>query len=91
MPVCVDPPHSVGTRELSSDGILDVAHVASQGLVAGASVVLVDFHPESDEALVDGPQALLMDELSKFLDDMAGSHEFYQTRLKIWQAGQAIC
>jgi len=56
MPVCVDPPYSVGTRELASDGILDVAHVASQGLVAGANVVLVDFHPESDEALVDGPQ-----------------------------------
>jgi 3-deoxy-7-phosphoheptulonate synthase len=86
MPVCVDPSHSVGTRELSSDGILDVAHVASQGLVAGANMVLVDFHPEPTKALVDGPQALLMDELPKFLDDMAASHEFYQKRLKIWQA-----
>jgi hypothetical protein len=28
----------------------------------------------------------LMDELPKFLDDMAASHEFYQKRLKIWQA-----
>ena len=86
MPVCVDPSHSVGTRELSSDGILDVEHVASQGLVAGANMVLVDFHPEPTKALVDGPQALLMDELPKFLDDMAASHEFYQKRLKIWQA-----
>ena len=86
MPVCVDPSHSVGTRELSFDGILDVEHVASQGLVAGANMVLVDFHPEPTKALVDGPQALLMDELPKFLDDMAASHDFYQKRLKIWQA-----
>ncbi|MCB1644400.1 MAG: hypothetical protein KDI36_03060 [Pseudomonadales bacterium] len=85
MPVCVDPSHSVGTRERSSDGILDVAHVAAQGLVAGANMVLVDFHPEPASALVDGPQALLMDELPRFLDDMQASHEFYRKRLAIWQ------
>jgi 3-deoxy-7-phosphoheptulonate synthase len=84
MPVCVDPSHSVGTRDCSSDNILDVAHAASQGLVAGANMVLVDFHPEPTKALVDGPQALLMDELSRFLDDMQASHEFYLQRRKIW-------
>ena len=84
MPVCVDPSHSVGTRDKSSDNILDVAHAASQGLVAGANMVLVDFHPEPTSALVDGPQALLMSELSRFLDDMAASHEFYLQRRKIW-------
>jgi 3-deoxy-7-phosphoheptulonate synthase len=86
MPVCVDPSHSVGTRERSSDDILDIAHAASQGLVAGANMVLVDFHPEPTKALVDGPQALLMDELSRFLDDMQASHEFYLQRRKIWQS-----
>jgi len=84
MPVCVDPSHSVGSREKSPDGILDVAHAAAQGLVAGANLVLVDFHPEPATALVDGPQALLMDELPRFLDDMAKCHEFYQSRKSLW-------
>ena len=85
MPVCVDPSHSVGSRDRSSDNILDVVHAAAQGLVAGANMVLVDFHPEPSTALVDGPQALLMDELPHFLDDMSACHEFYKKRLGIWQ------
>ena len=85
MPVCVDPSHSVGTRDTSSDGILDVAHVASQGIVSGANMVLVDFHPKPSAALVDGPQALLMDELPKFLEDMSESEAFYQRRREIWR------
>lgn len=84
MPVCVDPSHSVGSRDKSSDGILDVVHVAAQGAVAGANMVLVDFHPEPTQALVDGPQALLMEELPRFLDDMAACHEFYGKRKEIW-------
>ncbi len=84
MPVCVDPSHSVGTRDSAPDGILDVAHAAAQGLVAGANMVLVDFHPHPASALVDGPQALLMDELPRFLDDMNRSHEFYLARKEIW-------
>ncbi len=85
MPVCVDPSHSVGNRERSSDHILDVAHTAAQGVVAGANMVLVDFHPEPGKALVDGPQALLMQELPKFLEDMNASHAFYQQRRAIWE------
>jgi len=34
MPVCVDPSHSVGSRERSPDGLLDVMHVTAQGVVA---------------------------------------------------------
>ena len=58
MPVCIDPSHSVGTRDISSDGIPDIFHATAQGLVAGANMVLVDFHPNPAEALVDGPQAV---------------------------------
>ena len=85
MPVCVDPSHSVGGRDKSPDGILDIVHAAAQGVVAGANVVLVDFHPEPAKALVDGPQALLLEELPPFLDDMNACHAFYRRRLKIWQ------
>ena len=40
MPVCVDPSHSVGTREQGLDGIPDVFHAAAQGVIAGANMVL---------------------------------------------------
>ena len=53
MPVCIDPSHSVGTRAISSDGIPDIFHATAQGLVAGANMVLVDFHPNPAEALED--------------------------------------
>lgn len=80
MPVCVDPSHSVGTRDHSPDGLLDVFHATAQGVIAGANMVLVDFHPVPPKALVDGPQALKMDELSWFLDDVAIAREAYEKR-----------
>jgi len=75
MPVCVDPSHSVGSRMASPDGILDVMHVTAQGVLAGANMVLVDFHPNPAKALVDGPQALRLDELPHFLADVAIARE----------------
>ena len=63
MPVCVDPSHSVGTRNRAPDGILEIFHATMQGVIAGANMILVDFHPAPTKALVDGPQALLMEEL----------------------------
>src|SRR5574340_633109 len=42
MPVCVDPSHSVGSRQASPDGILDTRHGTAQGVLAGANMVLVD-------------------------------------------------
>ena len=84
MPVCVDPSHSVGTREASPDGILDVLHSMSQGIIAGANMVLVDFHPFPTEALVDGPQALTLDELPKFIKDAQISREAYKQRVALW-------
>jgi 3-deoxy-7-phosphoheptulonate synthase len=80
MPVCIDPSHSVGTRAAAPDGMLDIFHVVAQGVVAGANMVLVDFHPEPAKALVDGPQALLMSELPWFLDDVALVREAYEKR-----------
>ena len=80
MPVCIDPSHSVGLREASPDGILDIFHAASQGVIAGANMVLVDFHPAPLKALVDGPQALLLKELPHFIEDMKISREAYEKR-----------
>ncbi len=81
MPVCIDPSHSVGSREASPDGLMDVFHVTAQGIVAGANMVLVDFHPKPSKALVDGPQALLMSELPYFLEDCRIAREAYEKRV----------
>ncbi len=45
LPVCIDPSHSVGKRFTAPDGLLDIEHVTAQGIIAGANMVLVDFHP----------------------------------------------
>jgi 3-deoxy-7-phosphoheptulonate synthase len=82
LPVCIDPSHSVGARSVAPDGLLDVFHVTAQGVIAGANLVLVDFHPHPEEALCDGPQALLMDELQPFLEDLAIARRAYEERLR---------
>lgn len=80
MPVCVDPSHAVGCRRSGPEGILDVMHATAQGVIAGANMVLVDFHPSPNQALVDGPQALLLAELPKFLEDVQIVRDAYQKR-----------
>jgi 3-deoxy-7-phosphoheptulonate synthase len=80
MPVCVDPSHSVGARTASPDGILDIMHVTAQGIIEGANMVLVDFHPVPSKALVDGPQAMLIKELPHFLEDIGIAREAYKKR-----------
>lgn len=80
MPVCIDPSHSVGSRDKAPDDILDVAHVTAQGVIAGANMILVDFHPVPSKALVDGPQALLLEELPYFLEDVGIAREAYERR-----------
>ena len=83
MPVCIDPSHSVGTRAMAPDGILDIFHVVAQGVIAGANMVLVDFHPDPTRALVDGPQALLPGELPVFLEDVRIVREAYEKRCRL--------
>jgi 3-deoxy-7-phosphoheptulonate synthase len=83
MPVCIDPSHSVGTRDQAPDGLLDVMHVTAQGVIAGANMILVDFHPEPGKALVDGPQALTLEELPYFLEDVRIAREAYEKRQQL--------
>jgi len=85
MPVCIDPSHSVGTRAAAPDGILDVMHATAQGVMTGANMVLVDFHPAPAKALVDGPQALLLKELPHFLEDVQIAREAYLKRVALSQ------
>ena len=90
MPVAVDPSHSVGSRARAPDGLPDIFHVATQGVIAGANMVLVDFHPEPSKALVDGPQALLVSELPHFLADIAIAREAYEKRARLAREHPAV-
>ena len=81
MPVCIDPSHSVGSRDAGPDGIPEVFQVTAEGVVAGANMILVDFHPDPATALVDGPQALLLKELPWFLEDVRLARETYEERV----------
>jgi 3-deoxy-7-phosphoheptulonate synthase len=80
MPVCVDPSHSVGSRDEDPDGLPELMHATAQGVIAGANMVLVDFHPAPEKALVDGPQALRLEELPWFLDDVQIAREAFLAR-----------
>jgi len=85
MPVCIDPSHSVGSRDVAPDGVLELCHATAQGVLAGANMVLVDFHPAPEKALVDGPQALTINELEPFLKDMEIARKAYLERVGVWQ------
>lgn len=86
MPVCIDPSHSVGNRERAPDRLLDLFHATAQGIIAGANMVLIDFHPNPATALVDGPQALTLDELAHYVEDINLAREAYLKRKRL--AGQ---
>jgi 3-deoxy-7-phosphoheptulonate synthase len=85
MPVCIDPSHAVGSRSVGPEGILDIMHTTAQGIVAGANMVLVDFHPAPAQALVDGPQALKLSELPHFLADIQIARQAYEKRVALAQ------
>lgn len=58
LPVIVDPSHAAGRRDL-------VIPLARAGIAAGADGVMVDIHPHPETALVDGPQALVGEQLAE--------------------------
>ncbi|HVO30446.1 MAG TPA: 3-deoxy-7-phosphoheptulonate synthase, partial [bacterium] len=81
LPVCIDPSHSAGRRTKAPDGLTDIHHATAEGVIAGANMVLVDFHPQPEKALCDGPQALTLEELPGFLEDVRLVRECYEKRV----------
>ncbi len=80
LPVCIDPTHSVGTKDRAPDGLLDILHATAQGVIAGANMILVECHPRPEVALCDGPQALTMHELDHFIADVDIVRRAYEER-----------
>lgn len=67
LPVIADPSHATGDSKL-------VEPVALSAIAAGADGLLIEIHPRPDEALCDGPQALVptqLNELSKKVSAIA--------------------
>ena len=89
LPVGVDPSHAVGLRTTGPEGILDIMHATAQGVIAGANMVLVDFHPAPNRALVDGPQALFLEELPHFLEDIQIARAAHEKRVALARKHEA--
>jgi 3-deoxy-7-phosphoheptulonate synthase len=63
LPVIVDPSHAAGRREL-------VRPLSLAAVAAGADGLIVEVHPDPENALCDGPQALTTAEFAAFADDV---------------------
>jgi 3-deoxy-7-phosphoheptulonate synthase len=56
LPVIVDPSHASGRRDL-------IVPLSRAAIAVGADGIIVDVHPSPEDALCDGPQALVGHEL----------------------------
>ncbi|GAA3802473.1 3-deoxy-7-phosphoheptulonate synthase [Sphaerisporangium flaviroseum] len=65
LPVIIDPSHSGGRRDL-------VLPLTRSAIAVGADGVIIDVHPHPEQALCDGPQALVdgdLEELARVMRD----------------------
>jgi len=67
LPVMVDPSHATGRREL-------VIPCARAAVAVGADGLLVETHCHPEQALSDGPQALLPSDFIRLVDQCLGIH-----------------
>jgi 3-deoxy-7-phosphoheptulonate synthase len=59
LPVIVDPSHAAGRRDL-------VTPLSLAAAAAGADGIIVEVHPNPNEAICDGPQQLIADEFADY-------------------------
>ena len=65
LPIIVDPSHAAGNRAY-------VAALALAGVAAGADGVIVEVHDHPEQALCDGPQALLPEAFAELVRQIEG-------------------
>ena len=63
LPVVVDPSHATGRRDL-------VPPLAIAALAAGADGLMVEVHPDPENALSDGPQSLTYEMFARMIEDL---------------------
>ena len=61
LPVCADPSHPAGRRDL-------VMPLALSSVAAGSDMLLVEVHPSPENALSDAQQQITVDDLKKLTD-----------------------
>ena len=68
LPVIVDPSHATGKRWL-------VRPMALAAVAAGADGIMVEVHPDPDEALSDGEQSLTLDQFGDLAPVLRQVHD----------------
>ncbi|MCK5456892.1 MAG: 3-deoxy-7-phosphoheptulonate synthase, partial [Melioribacteraceae bacterium] len=63
LPVVADPSHATGLRD-------QVAPMARAAVASGADALMIEIHDRPEEALSDGPQALLPKEYIELVQEM---------------------
>jgi 3-deoxy-7-phosphoheptulonate synthase len=61
LPVIVDPSHAAGRRAL-------VTPLSLAAAAAGADGIIVEVHPRPEQAICDGPQALVAEEFAEYVE-----------------------
>ncbi len=61
LPVIVDPSHAAGRRDL-------VMPLSLAAAAVGADGIIVEVHPRPEEAICDGPQALVAEEFAEYVE-----------------------
>ena len=77
LPVIADPSHATGRRDL-------VVPAARAAVAAGADGLIVETHCKPDQALSDGPQALLPSDFFQMLDQV------HRIRAVLVEAGPGV-
>ena len=74
LPVCVDPSHATGSREL----ILPVSKAA---IAAGVDSLIIEVHPHPDKAMSDGAQSLNFNDFSELMEELKPVAEAVKRRI----------
>jgi 3-deoxy-7-phosphoheptulonate synthase len=80
LPVIVDPSHAAGRRDLVEPLSLAAAAVGADGII-------VEVHPNPDEAICDGPQQLLADDFPAYAAKVEAAAAIAGKRLSAVPAG----
>jgi 3-deoxy-7-phosphoheptulonate synthase len=63
LPVIVDPSHGTGVRTL-------IKPVSKAAVAAGADGLIIEVHPNPEEAISDGPQSLVPEEFAELMSEV---------------------
>ncbi len=64
LPIIVDPSHAIGQRD-------KITPLAKAAKAVGADGIMVEIHPDPDNALSDGPQSLYFNQFKNLMSELA--------------------